>query len=588
MIKAHSFHIPVMGIGFTIDSPIKVAQYGIDSVVSLVDDELMEKLRKVYTQKFRMNYNEISNKISDYRAKRITSYLNLLKEISEQKLEDFKKSANGIKEYFGMLPNPDQKDTENIKENMKLGSIDVNIMTKVDRENYKDKVQLPTEFNDAHAALRGYAKSNLKSSVVFSAGMNPKLYSYIEQFDNFYPNKEGEINKKVILKVSDFRSALIQGKFLAKKGIWVSEFRIESGLNCGGHAFATNGFLMGPILAEFRDNKENITNELNGILKEALINKDKDVPTLPLEIKFTAQGGVGTSEEHQFILNHYHFDSVGWGTPFLLVPEATTVDKKTIEKLIEAREEDLYLSDISPLGVPFNNLRGNTKDLEKEEKINNKRPGSSCPKKYLAQNKEFTKESICTASRQYQHFKIQELQELDLPIPIYEQRIKKITEKSCICVGLGTSALLNNAIDTRKEGPGVSVCPGPNLAYFSKEMTLKEITDHIYSRNNMISRTDRPHMFIKELRLYLNEFKKKQEEFLIEGASKQEKILNSFRENLLSGIEYYTSLFLNQKTYFNEHKNIIIDELNRSNHQLKSTLEVDSNFENPTKKLKKC
>ena len=50
--RAHSFHIPVMGIGFTIDTPLKVAHYGIDSVVSLVDDILLEKLRKMYTNKF--------------------------------------------------------------------------------------------------------------------------------------------------------------------------------------------------------------------------------------------------------------------------------------------------------------------------------------------------------------------------------------------------------------------------------------------------------------------------------------------------------------------------------------------------------
>ncbi len=47
MTKAHSFHIPVMGIGYTVDTPLKVAQYGIDSVISLVDDILLEKLRKM-------------------------------------------------------------------------------------------------------------------------------------------------------------------------------------------------------------------------------------------------------------------------------------------------------------------------------------------------------------------------------------------------------------------------------------------------------------------------------------------------------------------------------------------------------------
>ena len=51
MKNIHLFHIPVMGIGFTIDSPLKVAQYVIDSVVSLVDDILIEKLRKIYSDK---------------------------------------------------------------------------------------------------------------------------------------------------------------------------------------------------------------------------------------------------------------------------------------------------------------------------------------------------------------------------------------------------------------------------------------------------------------------------------------------------------------------------------------------------------
>lgn len=572
MIKAHSFHIPVMGIGFTIDSPIKVAQYGIDSVVSLVDDELMEKLRKVYSKKFKISYIEISNKINDYRAKRITSYLNLLKEASEQKFEELKNSANGLKDYFNLFPS-ENLDKEFQPNDMVLGSIDVNIMTKVDKENYKDKVLLPSEFNDAHAALRGYAKSSLNTSLVLSAGMNPRLYSYIEHFEDFFADINGEIKKKIILKVSDYRSALIQGKFLAKKGIWVSEYRIESGLNCGGHAFATNGFLMGPILAEFRDNKENIIRELFPILTAALETKGKSIPKSAPRIKYSAQGGVGTAEEHEFLLKHYRFDSIGWGTPFLLVPEATTVDAATIEKLKAAKEDDLYLSDISPLGVPFNNLRGNSKDLEKEANIDRKRPGSSCPKKYLAQNKEFTEQNICTASRQYQHFKIQELQEEDLPMAEFEKRYNKITEKSCICVGLGTSALLNEGIDTRKEGPGVSICPGPNMAYFSEEMTLKDAIDHIYNRKNMMSRTDRPNMFVKELRLYIKDFRKKIEDLPSEYSKKQIKVLKSYNENLQSGILYYEKIFLAQDQYFKNQKSDIILELSRSSNLLNTWVE---------------
>jgi len=64
MIKTHSFHIPVMGIGFTIDAALRVSQYGIDSVISLVDDILLEKLRKMYCDKFAIPY------ISDHRRYR--------------------------------------------------------------------------------------------------------------------------------------------------------------------------------------------------------------------------------------------------------------------------------------------------------------------------------------------------------------------------------------------------------------------------------------------------------------------------------------------------------------------------------------
>ena len=49
----HTFHIPVMGLAYTIDSPIRVGQYGISSVVSITDDELIEKMRAFYSEKFK-------------------------------------------------------------------------------------------------------------------------------------------------------------------------------------------------------------------------------------------------------------------------------------------------------------------------------------------------------------------------------------------------------------------------------------------------------------------------------------------------------------------------------------------------------
>ena len=580
-MNKHSFHIPVMGIGFTIDTPLKVSHLGIDSVISLVDDILIEKLRKMYCEKFELPYQEISDKLEDFRAKRITSYLNLINDVAQKKFTDLINSAHEtakeIKEYLSLLPNAShlKEEFENLtsgdfsvaeikkwlKENLYMGSIDVNIMTKVDKDNYTKNDKLPTEFNDAHAALRGYANSDLNSSVILSAGMNPRLYSYMENFNDFFPDGNGNIKKKIVLKVSDYRSALIQGKFLAKKGIWVSEYRIESGLNCGGHAFATDGYLMGPIMAEFRDNKQAYINEIHDILIPALANKGREVPKLNLSLKITAQGGVGTAEEHQFLMDHYKVDSVGWGTPFLLVPEATTVDKATLDKLVAAKEEDLYLSDISPLGVPFHNLRGNTKDMEKYKNIDKDRPGSSCPKKFVALNKDYSEKGLCTASRQYQHLKIKELDALDLTEKEYTGKFNKITEKSCTCVGLGTSALLAYGLDTKTEGTGVSICPGPNMAYYSKIMTLKEMVDHIYGRGNVITRTDRPHMFIKELGIYLDYLKNRIEESRESMNKKQEKYLLTFTHNLNEGITYYQQLFGNLKGQFEDVKVAVLAEL---------------------------
>jgi hypothetical protein len=584
MIKTHSLHIPVMGIGFTIDTPLKVSQYGIDSVISLVDDILLEKLRKMYCDKFEIPYNEITEKIEDFRAKRITSYLNLINNLAKKKFEELKNATtekgNKIKEYFNMLPNSstikqkvksltaecfDLNEIGNwIKDNLSMGSIDVNIMTRLDKENYINDEKLPVEYNDAHAALRGYAHSDLRSSLILSAGMNPRLYSYFEQFEDFYPDKNGEIKKKIVLKVSDYRSALVQGKFLAKKGLWVSEYRIESGLNCGGHAFATDGYLLGPILAEFRDNRKALIQSIHEILVQGLFKKNRPFPKTELPLKITAQGGVGTTEEHQFLIEHYQLDSIGWGSPFLLVPEVTNVDEPTRNQLRESKEDDLYLSNISPLDVPFSSLKGNTKDLEKLSLIVKGRPGSSCPKKYAALNKEFTKKSICTASRQYQYLKLKELDKEKLSPEKYQTKYDKIVEKSCICIGLGTSVLLVNNLDTKVEGNGVSICPGPNMAYFSKIMSLKEITDHIYGRSNMITRTDRPNMFIKELKIYIDFLKNKIEKTRVSITDKKERYLLTFAKNLNEGINYYYRLFTDLKGVFEDTKSSILSDLDDS------------------------
>ena len=199
----HRFHIPVMGLAYTVDSPIKVARFGISSVISIVEDRLIEMMRRHYYQTANLPYTAISVHDEDYRAKRIADYLNLVNTIVQQQVEKLKTAAfekgSEIIKYFEMLPE-DSKLKQMYRQMMKMndhaekkhlenylrsqivpGTIDVNIMTKVDRETFNKEGVLIEDGSDAVSALRGFVKSNLNnSSVIFSAGMNPRLYNYLE------------------------------------------------------------------------------------------------------------------------------------------------------------------------------------------------------------------------------------------------------------------------------------------------------------------------------------------------------------------------------------------------------------------------
>lgn len=563
----HTFHIPVMGLSYTVDTPLRVAHYGISSVVSITDDELLEKMRAFYSAQFSVPYQEIKQKFSDYRAKRITSYLNFMDQLVRDKVDAFKNELSGSREalekYILMLPHASEfkkklesllHTGEHIKDSVKTyldafflpGAIDVNVMTKVDKPHFdKDDTPLPVAYNDAHAAVRGFAQSNLNSSLVLSAGMNPRLYSYLETFSAFFPDAAGHLKKKIVLKVSDFRSAMIQGHFLAKKGLWVSEYRIESGLNCGGHAFATDGFLLGPILQEFKDKKHQLVTSTHELLSKALEIKKLPVPQAVLPLKITAQGGVGTAEEHAFLLSYYELDSVGWGSPFLLVPEATCVDQETRTLLKNAQEKDFYLSALSPLGVPFNSVKGVSNDFWKEKRIAENKAGSSCPKKLLALDTTYENSGLCTASKKYQDIKLKELESVraQLTAADFDKRKDAITVKACLCVGLANSSYLENNMPIKGQQQGVVICPGPNLAYFDKEVSLTEMVQHIYGGTSVMTHENRPHFFIKELGMYTEHLQNEIASISGDFTAIQIKKWISFKEHLLNGIAYYEQLF---------------------------------------------
>ena len=555
-----------MGLAFTIDTPVKVARFGISSVISIVEDRLVEMMRRHYYPAIGLEYLPITIHEPDYRAKRITDYLNLVNTIVQAQVEKLRKSVfeagSEIVKYFEMLPDdsalkqfyrqmmktsnqPEKEKIETyLRTQIRPGSIDVNIMTKTDRNNYNKQGELIVDGSDAVSALRGYAKSNLtNSSVVFSAGMNPRLYNYLENCKEFGINEDGEFAKKIIIKVSDYRSALIQGKYLAKKGIWISEFRIESGLNCGGHAFATDGYLMGPILEEFKANRQELIDTLFEMFNAAQLKNNNKKLNYPPRMIFSAQGGIGTHEEDDFLHRHYNIGSTGWGTPFLLVPEATTVDEATLKLLCAAKEKDVVLSRNSPLGIRFFYLKGTSAENEKLLRIRNGKPGSPCTEKHLGFNTEFTTEPICTASHKYQKLKIAQLQSLNLPEPVYKKQMNDVLDKECLCVGLSNAAAICYKQTFIKKLNAVTICPGPNIVNFSKVVSLQTMADHIYGRANILTNSGRPHMFIAELHLYIDYLKEQLEEDMrTEQFSKKKKYYVTFYQNLCEGIMYYRRL----------------------------------------------
>jgi hypothetical protein len=176
-------------------------------------------------------------------------------------------------------------------------------------------------------------------------------------------------------------------------------------------------------------------------------------------------------------------------------------------------------------------------------RIEHDKPGAPCVKKYASLSKEFGNKAICLASRIYQSKKIKELKAKNEDPQTFKAEFDAITDKSCICNGLGTSVLLINKMSTKIEGKAVAVCPGPNAAYFSEIVSLQRMTDHIYGRANIIKRTDRPHMFVKELGLYIEYLGRKIEETPGPFTNKQIEYFHEFISNLKDGINYYRKLF---------------------------------------------
>jgi len=131
-----------------------------------------------------------------------------------------------------------------------------------------------------------------------------------------------------------------------------------------------------------------------------------------------------------------------------------------------------------------------------------------------------------------------------------------VVTKSCLCVDLAGAVTLDSGIEPDATP---AVCSGPNIIGFNKISSLEEMVSHIYGRISLLTGKDRPHMFIKELMLYMDYLQDELENSSKGIISHTEKYFDEFRENLINGIEYYREL---SEQFVDETKKQFLKELN--------------------------
>lgn len=236
----HTFHIPVMGTGFTVDTPLRVARYGISSVISLVDDTLIEDMRRFYAAEYGETFTPIHKYDDDWRARRITEYLNLVDRIVKQQFEALRASefepGSEITKYFELLPDTsalkhlylqmlsaDQVEKKQmqtaLREQILPGWINVNIMTKLDRVNVDEMCEPLSEmYSDALSGLRGYANSTLASGIVLWPGLIVVCLPTSVSFLISLRMRWGGSKSRLFSKLAIIDRLSFKENFLLKKG----------------------------------------------------------------------------------------------------------------------------------------------------------------------------------------------------------------------------------------------------------------------------------------------------------------------------------------------------------------------------------
>jgi hypothetical protein len=156
-----------------------------------------------------------------------------------------------------------------------------------------------------------------------------------------------------------------------------------------------------------------------------------------------------------------------------------------------------------------------------------------------------------------------------------------ITEKSCICDHLGNGALIALGIEKEHNAPQ-AICPGPNIAWFDRIYSLKEMIDHIYGRGLSLVPRHRPHMFANEVVIYVDYF-----DALVRrcgGTSKEIRKLSEFCTNLRDGMKYCIEL-AEGKAYVGEDleslARCVREQSNRLNDIFSSLLMIANPSETP-------
>ena len=225
--------------------------------------------------------------------------------------------------------------------------------------------------------------------------------------------------------------------------------------------------------------------------------------------------------------------------------------------ICDAKKDDIYLSHSSPLGVRFWNLRTSASEEARRKRIAQGKPGSPCPKGLCSLNKDFGEKPICVASRLYTKKRLAQLSKEKVTNIQAEILRKRILEKSCLCHDLAGAVSLNLQTD---QTATPAICCGPNIRNFNRIFSLEEMIDHIYGRLSVIFNSERPHMFIEEIRLNLDFLKEEITLFSQRISNRQYSFFSSFKKKLLDGVDYYREL---TKQFIDEQRERFLEDLKK-------------------------